>query len=72
MSDAAFLAICLTFTALGYIMAKVLDKCRDIRDRQEHHRQQVAAYLRERRTFISIQERAELDDLRDYAGRRNA
>lgn len=72
MSDAEFLLVAAFFAVFGYATARLLDKCQDIRDRQAYHETQVAEYLRQRRVMLTVQERAELDDLRDYARRRDA
>ena len=78
MSDLEFLIVAIVFSAYGYCAAKVLDKCRNLRQRQREQEARKASYMAARRVTLHpahmarIQELAELDDLRDYIRRDDA
>lgn len=72
MSDIEFLSVCLLFTAIGYAFAKLQNQLRQMSERQQREQRQRQAFIETRRPrfhpseLMTIQERAELDDLRDY------
>ncbi len=78
MSDLAFLIICLAFTALGYGIARAADAARRMDEREHERQRRQQAFRAQRRPafhpteLANIQDRAELDDLRDYIRRGDA
>jgi len=73
MTDLEFTIVAAVFTSYGYLCARVLDYCRNVRDRQRQQEALKAAYMAASRRsklhpshMARIQELAELDDLRDY------
>jgi len=78
MSDTEFTIIAIAFSAYGYLAARVLDYCRDLRERQRRDEARKASYMAARRVTLHpahlarIQDLAELDDLRDYIRRGDA
>ena len=78
MTDVEFAILAGVFSAYGYLCARVLDYCRDLRERQRRDEARKASYMAARRVTLHpahmarIQELAELDDLRDYIRRDDA
>lgn len=78
MSDTAFLSVALFFTALGYTFAKLQTELRKMSERQQREQAARQAFIDAHRPrfhpneLVNIQERAELDDLRDYIRRGDA
>lgn len=78
MSDLEFLIVAIVFSGWGYLMAKVLDYCRELSYRQREQEARRASFMAARRVTLHpahmarIQELAELEDLRDYIRRDDA
>lgn len=72
MSDIEFLTVTIAFFAAGYGFARLSDILRDMSERQQQEQRRRQQFIESRRPrfhpseLMTIQERAELDDLRDY------
>lgn len=78
MSDIEFLIVTLGFFSFGYVFARIIDIVREMSERQREAEQRRQAFIEARRPrfhpseLMTIQERAELDDLRDYIRSKDA
>ena len=78
MSELTLLTICTASALSGYLAARYIDALKRAAEREQSRLERQRTYLEHHRPIfhpselLNIQERAELDDLRDYIRRNDA